>query len=122
MAVEDGFSFNQIASSEFVSVGFGNLGLKHPKSRNTVSNYVNNFIATMETETKKEFVKAFQNGERFSIVIDEWTSVRNRRFLNVCVVTMDSCTNLGLARCRGSMTAFRTTELLQVGPDLDPAF
>jgi hypothetical protein len=114
MAVEDGLSFNQIASSEFVAKAFSNLGLRHPKSRTTVSNYVNSFITGMVKETKEELVKAFQNGVRFSVVIDEWTSINNRRFLNVCVVTMDSCNNLGLARCRGSMTAVRTTELLQV--------
>ncbi len=113
MAVENGFSFNQISSSEFLSVAFNNLGLKHKKSRNTVSICVNNFIGKMAEETKEGLKKAFENGERFSIVIDEWTSIGNKRFLNVCVVTSNSCTNLGLARCRGSMTAVRTVELLK---------
>jgi len=67
-----------------------------------------------DAETKEELVKAFKNGVCFSVVIDEWTSINNRRFLNVCVVTIDSCVNLGLACCRGSMTAIRTVELLQV--------
>jgi hypothetical protein len=114
LAVVDGLSFNQIASSEFVAKGFSNLGLKHPKSRNTVSTHVNTYIKGMVKDTKEELVKAFENGVRFSVVIDEWTSINNHRFLNVCVVTMDTCHNLGLARCRGSMTAVRTIELLQV--------
>jgi hypothetical protein len=68
----------------------------------------------MQKETKNSLKEAFNGGERFAIVIDEWTSIRNHLFLNVCVVTDDSCTNLGLARCRGSMTAIKTAELVQV--------
>jgi hypothetical protein len=37
----------------------------------------------------------------------------------VCVVTEDTCYNLGLARCRGSMTAVRTIELLQVNYNIE---
>jgi len=114
MAVEDGMSFNQIASSEFVAKAFVSFGLRHPQSRTTVSKYVNEYAEGLMLKTKEELVKAFKNGVRFSVVIDKWTSINNRRFLNVCVVTIDSCVNLGLARCRGSMTAIRTVELLQV--------
>jgi hypothetical protein len=114
LAVEDGLSFNQIASSEFLGVTFNALGFKNKKSRSRVSVCVNDFIANMQKETKNSLKEAFNGGERFSIVIDEWMSIRNHRFLNVCVVTDDSCTNLGLARCRGSMTAKKTAELVQV--------
>jgi len=119
LAVEDGLSFSQISSSEFIAKGFSNLGLKHPKSRNTVSTHVNTYIKGMVKDTKAELLKAFKNGVRFSIVIDEWTSINNHRFLNVCVVTEDTCHNLGLARCRGSMTAVRTIELLQVNYNIE---
>ncbi len=113
LAVEDGLSFNQIASSEFLGVAFNALGFKHKTSHSTVSVCVNDFIANMQ-ETKNSLKEAFNSGERFSIVIDEWTSIRNHCFLNACVVTDDSCTNLGLARCCGSMTAKKTAELVQV--------
>lgn len=114
MAVEDGLSFNQMASSEFVRLGFTNLGMKAKKSRSWVSVCVNEFISKLQQRTKAQLKEDFDGGRRFSIVIDEWTSVRNHRFLNICVVTGNSCYNLGLARCRGSMTAIRTAELVQV--------
>lgn len=114
MAVENGFSFNQMASSEFVMLGFQNLGMKPKKSRSWVSACVNTFIDKLQKETKKKLKADYDAGKRFSLVMDEWTSVSNHRYLNVCIVTDIDLTNLGLARCRGSMTAKRTAELVEV--------
>jgi hypothetical protein len=114
LAVEDGLSFNQIASSEFLGVAFNALGLKHKQSRSKVSICVNNFITKMQDEVRDKLKQDIDQGERFSIVIDEWTSIRNHRFLNVCILTSTTCTNLGLARCHGSMTATRTVQLVKV--------
>jgi len=112
MAVENGFSFNQMATSEFLSLGFRNLGMKALKSRSWISASVNSFISGLQQEVKARLKEDFQSGKRCSVVIDEWTSIRNHRFLNVCIVTDLDCTNLGLARCRGSMTAQKTADLL----------
>ena len=112
--VEDGLSFNQITSSKFLSVAFGSLGLKHTKSQFRVSVAVSKFIEQMQKSMKEQLKAAYEQGDRFSIVIDEWTSIRSRRYLNVCVVTKSTTTNLGLARCHGSMTAKRTVDLLKV--------
>jgi hypothetical protein len=118
MAVENGLSFNQMASSEFISQGFRNLGMKPKKSRSWISVSVNNFISQLQKETKDKLKVDFEGGKRFSLVVDEWTSVSNHRYLNICLVTDSSCTNLGLARCRGSMTATKTVELVEVCLDL----
>ncbi len=107
-------SFNQIASSEFLSIAFSCLGLKHTKSRYRVSVSLNSYIEKMGVETKETIKNAFDQGARFSIVINEWTSTRSRRYLKVYIVTGSSFIKLGLARCRGSMTAVRTAELVQV--------
>lgn len=113
--MEDGLSFNQIATSKFFPLAFSSMGLQHKKAPSTVSKAVNNYISKMREETKEQLQVCFQKGDRFSIVIDEWTSIKNRRYLNVCVVTASTCTNLGLVRCRGSMTALNTVELVKVG-------
>jgi hypothetical protein len=68
----------------------------------------------MREETKCELKDLFDKGLRFSVITDEWTSIRNRRYLNVCVATNSRYINLGLARCWGSMTAKRTALLIQV--------
>jgi hypothetical protein len=114
MAVENCFSFNQMATCEFISVSFSSMGMKAKKSRSRISEIVNNFIQELQEEVKADFKEKFENGSRFSVVIDEWTSIRNRRYMNVCIVTSSECMNLGLARCRGSMTAVRTAELVEV--------
>jgi len=114
MAVENGFSFNQMASREFLALGFRNLGMKPLKSRSWVSSAVNKFICGLQEEAKARLQDDFASGKRCSIVIDEWTSVSNHRFLNVCVVSDSECINLGLARCLGSMTAQRTADLVEV--------
>jgi hypothetical protein len=36
---------------------------------------------------------------------DEWTSIRNRRYLNVIISSTSYTANLGLVRCTGSVTA-----------------
>jgi hypothetical protein len=114
MAVENGFSFNQMATSEFIFWSFRNMGMKAQKSRSHISDAVNKFIVKLQKEVKADLKEKFKNGSRFSVVIDEWTSIRNHRYMNVCIVTNSQCTNLGLARCRGSMTAKRTVELVKV--------
>lgn len=114
MAVENGFSFNQMATSEFVFLGFSNLGMKAKKSRSWISASVNTFISKLQQEVKAKLKEDFDCGRRFSVVLDEWTSISNHRYLNVCIVTDSDCTNLGLARCHGSMTATRTAELVEV--------
>jgi hypothetical protein len=32
-----------------------------------------------------ELAKKFAAGERFSAIADEWTSIRNRRYMNICI-------------------------------------
>jgi hypothetical protein len=55
-----------------------------------------------------------QAGERFSLIADEWTSIRNRRYLNVCLKTDKETYNLGLVRCKGSITSVLTAEMVKV--------
>jgi len=114
MAVENGYSFNQLATTEFLFLAFRNLGMKPKKSRSWVSESVNKFICKLQDEVKTHLKEDFDGGKRCSLVIDEWTSIRNHWYLNVCIVTDSDCTNLGLARCRGSMTALKTAVLVEV--------
>jgi hypothetical protein len=62
LAVEDGLSFNQIATSEFLSLSFISLGFKPKKSPATVSTTVNSFIMAMKQETKRDLMAAHEKG------------------------------------------------------------
>lgn len=51
---------------------------------------------------------------RFSLTMDEWTSVRNRRYMNVNVREGSSVWNLGLIRAFGSCPASKCLEILEL--------
>lgn len=112
--VEDGLSFRQISGSEFQAAACVALKLKHFKSHTTVGKVVMNYIEDMKVDTKLKLSKKFAQGERFSVIADEWTSLRNRRYLNVTVINSSYSSNLGLARCKGSMTGKAVAEMVKV--------
>ncbi len=39
------------------------------------------------------------------VIVDEWTSVSNKRYLNVILKSDLDTHNLGLVRCKGSVTS-----------------
>lgn len=58
-------------------------------------------------EKLKAEIKSYRTeGSRFCVTFDEWTSSRNRRYMNLILHGEDSkIWNLGLVRCKSSMTA-----------------
>lgn len=51
--------------------------------------------------------------KRFSLTFDEWTSMKNRRYININVHANDTFWNLGLARVHGSMPATKGIEIIE---------
>ena len=43
--------------------------------------------------------------QKFSLTLDEWTSIRNRRYLNINIHTHSTLYNLGLIRVKGNCPA-----------------
>ena len=58
-------------------------------------------IANMKTQIQE----LIENGERFSAIVDEWTSISGIRFMSVTVKSASSSFNLGMARIFGNATA-----------------
>lgn len=110
----DGLTLRQLASSEFQEAACLAMRLKHFRSPTKIGNVVMEHIQKLKDETKEKLAKQFQAGERFSVVADEWTSIRNRRYINVCLKTDKETFNLGLARCKGKVTAQVTAEMVKV--------
>lgn len=50
---------------------------------------------------------------RFSLTMDEWTSLGPRRFANINVHCHENIYNLGMYACHGSMPADKCRELIQ---------
>jgi hypothetical protein len=112
--VQDGLSLRQVSSSEFQAAACSAMRLKHFKSHTTVGKIVLEFIEQMKEKTRKELAEKLKAGERFSVIADEWTSIRNRRYLNVCVKSSSYTANLGLVRGKGTITSNVVTEMVQV--------
>jgi hypothetical protein len=112
--VLDGLSLRQISSSEFQEVACSALRIKHLKSHTAVGDAVLEFIEQMKEMTVKELAKKFAAGERFSAIADEWTSIRNRRYMNICIKGSSYTANLGLVRCKGSVTSQVVSEMVKV--------
>ena len=53
-----------------------------------------------------------RKGTRFSISLDEYTSSRNRRLMNINLHTKEKFWNLGMQRIKGSMPAQKVVELV----------
>jgi len=53
-------------------------------------------------------------GQQFSVTLDEWTSTRNRRYINVNVhANGGKFWSLGMVRVQGSMPVEKCVELLE---------
>ena len=102
----DGFSANQNAKSNFIKEEFYNKGEKHPQSPNTVMKYnMKNQYNLVAKCMKEEISSDISDGKRFSVSLDEYTSLSNRRYMNVNLHSREKFWNLGMIGLKGSMTA-----------------
>ena len=109
----DGLTFNQIATSERLRRAFKADGYDFPRS--------NKKIRDLVMKQKKDVVKTIR-GElnaiklrdgHFSIIFDESTFMRNRRYLNINVHFQGGFRSLGLVRIQGSLNAAKAIKLVE---------
>ena len=114
MTARDGLSFRVFIESPdlrsaLLAKGFSDL----PKSAVTIQRLVMGHADLLRERTASELALRKANGKRFSLTFDEWTSTRNRRYMNVNVHAGADYWNLGLVRVHGSMPATKCVELLK---------
>lgn len=106
MASLDGIPFQLFCTSEDIRKGLTARGFKDiPKSPNTIRKLVLHYADKIRNETIVQFNKLKSEGNKFSASSDEWTSVRNRRYINVNIHSKDEIWNLGLGRAFGKLPA-----------------
>lgn len=105
----DGISPFTIARSEFFGEACTALGLNLPKSHKTIMEMAHTFFKEAREETIRE-IKA--SGVKFSLTMDEWTSIANKRFLNVNIHSGSISFNLGLIRIQKSCPAEEVKRLM----------
>ena len=113
LVIEDGISFNVIRKSKFFKAAFHHMHLDFFSSHNTIRAAAFKFLDKCKDHVKSEIKTSLAAGKKFSALADEWTSINSRRYMNVCLSTVDKTIGLGMVRCKGSITAARTVELIK---------
>lgn len=108
-------SFRRLATCDDIRRAFSSDGYVIPNSANTIREMVLRFAASVRQDMAKKFAVLKASGCRFGLtmdVMDEWTSIRGRRYANVNVHCDGQTYCLGLVRCVGSMVAERCVQLM----------
>jgi len=106
LATKDGFSIRGITRSNFIRQAISDKGFKLPKSENGIMTLIHAEYEKKKILYVKYFDEAKKKGEKFSITLDEWTSSRQRRYMNINVHDQTrNVFNLGLVRIVGSSNA-----------------
>lgn len=113
MTACDGLSFNVFCTSSDLRKALMALGHTLPTSVNTIKKTVMDHGDLVRAVVSSELAAKKKQGDRFSLTFDEWTSTRNRRYMNINIHSQESkFWNVGLVRVHGSMPAERCIALL----------
>lgn len=113
LIAKSNLSFNQVARTEFIrqSLATKYPGRIIPQDGQGMSSLMMKFFEIAEEETKDKIKKLKDDGKKFSVTLDEWTSTSNCRYLNINIhytVSAEGKTsffNLGLLKIKGKCTA-----------------
>ena len=118
MTAKDGVPFSvfctSIDLSRMISTIYKDEVL--PKSLHTIRKMVKTYSQSVKEEMKLNLLKLKASSSKFSAILDEWTSNRQRRYLNVTVLcdgNRKDLWNFVLVPIRGSLTSQKLIELLK---------
>jgi hAT family C-terminal dimerisation region len=115
LVARDGVPFEKFITSDDLRDLFSNSTKKMelPKCGKSIKKTVMDYYAKKKSEVCRDLESKQAQGMRFSLTFDEWTSLRNRRFMNINVHCEIEFFNIGLVRIFGSMPATKCVELLK---------
>lgn len=113
MVARDGLPFQKFITSYDLRKLLTDKGYEVPKSANSIKQLVMQYGNKIRSEIRQNILEQIKKGFRFSLTFDEWTSNKNRRYININVHTAENkFWNLGLARAHGTMNANRFIEVV----------
>ncbi|UYV64415.1 ATP6V0B [Cordylochernes scorpioides] len=77
------------------------LGHEIPLSAETIKIKVCRYADTFREKVVRELQMEKEKGQLFSLTLDEWTSIRSKRYQNINIHSRTKVWNLGLARISG---------------------
>ena len=83
LAAVDKIPLHTLANSEEIKKGWKARGIKIPNGQKEQTKMLKDFASKLREKVKADLAERKQNGERFSMVCDEWTSLRNKRYMGV---------------------------------------
>ncbi|XP_013199728.1 uncharacterized protein LOC132903872 isoform X2 [Amyelois transitella] len=117
MAALDGCTFRFLTESQDLRNVFKKSGYDLPKSSNTIGKIIFTQAEEVKAATITKILELKTAGERFALTLDEWTSLRNKRYMNINLHSKGfggfNFKNLGLVKISGSMPAQKAFELLR---------
>ena len=110
----DGISINKCATSNFIQESVEQRGFVSYSRPQTISTKVKQEVSKEKETVKENLTKNIINNERYSLTFDEYTSLRNRRYLTINVHGANGeVINLGLVRVLGSQTSDSLIEIIK---------
>lgn len=112
MAATDGLTIRQITKSSFIHQSLVKEFPKRsvPKTENGTMVLIEKYYAESKEQVKNKISRLKTEGMKFSMTLDEWTSLKNVRFLNINLHFTIACNeskyfNLGMVKIEGSCPA-----------------
>ena len=101
----DGLSFQCIAKSTFIQENLRKTKYdrRHPTSHEGVKHMVLSFYNNKKNEIADYFESAVKSGRRFSLSLDEYTSSKCSRYMNINVHDVNEHWSLGMIRVSHSL-------------------
>lgn len=96
MVALDGLPFKTFCTSEKLRKFFQNSGYKLPSSANSIKDIVLKANNEIRSVMIKEIQELKAQEVKFAISLDEWTSNRNRRYININLFPLISPTIQGI--------------------------
>ncbi len=83
LAAVDGIPFCAIAKSTEMRARLRARGMKIPAKEQDVHSMVMSYATELQEKVKSNLTHDIFYGTRFSLILDEWTSLRNRQYMSL---------------------------------------
>ena len=112
-AALDGFSIHAICKSKFIRESISAKGFRFPLAETSIMNLIHCEHKTIQEEIKGKIEAKLPSNTRFSITLDEYTSIRSQKYMNINIHYENEFISLGLIRMFGSCDAAKMLQLLE---------
>lgn len=113
LIAQDGISIRAVTRSKFIREAFHHKQLTLPKSEGKTMELVLEYYKEQEASMINKLQTIINSERRFSLTLDEWTSLKNRRYLNINLHSDDGAVfNLGLVFISGKCGAIEVRDMV----------